>query len=82
MTYSLFCDLWLIRYYLHKGILNVNVAPLLPSSLFPAEMVPPCASIILLEIYNPKPVPPVSDFVANFENNLDIISASIPKPVS
>ena len=54
----------------------MNVAPLLPSSLFPAEMVPPCASIILLEINNPRPVPPISDFVANFEKHLQKLSIS------
>jgi hypothetical protein len=36
---------------------------------------------MLFEIYNPNPVP-VSDFVANFVNNLGIISGSIPVPVS
>jgi hypothetical protein len=59
-----------------KGILKLKVAPL-PSLLFSAHILPPCASTILFEINNPKPVP-VSDFVANFENSLGDISEAIP----
>jgi hypothetical protein len=33
-------------------------------------------------MYNPKPVPPVSDFVANFENIFGKIFGSMPIPVS
>ena len=62
-----------------KGRLNINSAP--PSWLFLAVIVPPCASMILLEINRPSPVP-VADFVANLLNSLGIISASIPEPVS
>jgi hypothetical protein len=36
---------------------------------------------MLFEINNPNPVP-LSDFVANFVNNLGNISESIPEPVS
>src|SRR4051812_22080393 len=36
---------------------------------------------MLLQIYSPNPVP-LSDFVANFINNLGKISESIPLPVS
>ncbi len=44
---------------------------------------PPCISIILLEINNPKPVPPaVGDLVANFVKSFGNISESIPVPVS
>jgi hypothetical protein len=32
--------------------------------LFAADMVPPCASITLLDINNPRPIPPISDFAA------------------
>jgi hypothetical protein len=62
------------------GRLNVNVAPLRPV-LFSADILPPCASTILLEMYNPNPIP-LSDFVTNLVNNLGNISASIPVPVS
>jgi len=57
--------------------LNANVAPFFPSLLFLAHILPPCASIMLLEINSPNPVP-VSDFAANFENNRGYISGSIP----
>jgi hypothetical protein len=50
--------------------------------LFLAHILPPRASIILLEINRPRPVPPASDFVVNFENSLGNISGSIPTPVS
>jgi hypothetical protein len=33
---------------------------------------------MLFEINKPKPVPPDEDLVANFVNNLGIISGSIP----
>jgi hypothetical protein len=49
--------------------------------LFSAHILPPWASTILFEIYNPKPVP-LKDFVANFVNSLGNISGSIPTPVS
>ena len=54
--------------------LKANVAPL-PSLLFSAQILPPCASTILLDMNNPRPVPLWSDFVANFENSLGKISA-------
>jgi hypothetical protein len=49
--------------------------------LFFAQILPPWASTILFEIYNPKPVPS-EDFVANFSNSLGNISELIPVPVS
>jgi hypothetical protein len=49
--------------------------------LFPAHILPPWASTILLDMNNPNPVPD-SDFVANFVNSLGIISGSIPLPLS
>src|SRR6185503_10850444 len=63
-----------------NGRVKVNVAPL-PFSLFSAQIVPPCASTIFLEIYRPSPVPDC-DFEANFTNNLGMISGWIPIPVS
>jgi hypothetical protein len=36
--------------------------------------------MIHLDMNKPKPVPPLSDFVANFVNNLGNISESIPIP--
>jgi hypothetical protein len=76
-------------YYL-IGILNVNVDPLtfLPSSfrlllLLIAHIFPSCISIILLQINNPKPVPPIiEELVANFVKSFGNISGSIPIPVS
>ena len=62
------------------GRLKVKVAPL-PSELFSAHILPPCASTIFLEINNPRPVP-WNDFDANFENNLGTIWWCIPWPVS
>ena len=62
------------------GKVNVNVAPF-PSSLFRVSVLPPWASIMLLDIYKPSPVP-FSDFDANFSNSLGIISRSMPLPVS
>ena len=60
------------------GRLNVNVEPLtsLPSSilLLKAHILPPCISIILLEMNNPKPVPPEMDLVANFVKSFGNIS--------
>jgi hypothetical protein len=65
-----------------KGMLKLKVAPL-PSLLFSAHILSPCASTIFLQINNPKPIPvPLSDFIANFVNNLGNISESIPEPVS
>src|SRR5215211_1245850 len=63
-----------------KGILKVNVAPLL-SLLFLAQILPPCASIMLLDMNNPRPVP-VWDLLVNFVKSLDTISGSIPVPLS
>jgi hypothetical protein len=51
------------------GKLKLKVAPL-SRRLFSAHILPPWASIMLLQMNNPKPVPPTSDFVTNFENNL------------
>src|SRR6188472_1048841 len=57
--------------------------PPLPSILLSAHILQPWASIILLQINKPSPIPvPLLAFVANFENNLGIISESIPLPVS
>jgi|GEM_PF-2012404 len=60
-----------------------------PKSLFPyslelfsAHILPSCASIIPLHMYNPSPVPPLADLVTNFVNSLGNISGSIPSPVS
>jgi len=64
----------------YKGSLKVNVAPF-PSLLFSAQILPPCASIMLLEMNSPRPVP-VWDLVVNFVKSLDMISGSIPEPVS
>jgi hypothetical protein len=59
--------------------LKPNVAPI-PSELFLAHILLPCASIILFEINKPKPVPE-EDFVANFVNSLGSISGStLQKP--
>jgi hypothetical protein len=53
------------------------------AALLIAHILPPCLSIILLEINNPNPVPPsVVDLVANFVKNFGNISKSIPVPVS
>jgi hypothetical protein len=40
----------------YKGSLKVNVAPF-PSLLFSTQILPPCASIMLLEMNSPRPVP-------------------------
>jgi hypothetical protein len=61
------------------GNLNAKVAPF--PSLFLAQILPPCSSIMFLDIYRPKPVPR-SDLVANFVNSLGMISLSIQVPVS
>ena len=62
------------------GRITQKVAPL-PSGLFSAQIFPPWASTTLLEINNPKPTPPASDFVTNFPNNLEY-PGSMPVPVS
>jgi hypothetical protein len=49
----------------YKGSLKVNVAPFL-SLMFSAQILPPCASIMLLEMNNPRPVP-VWDLLVNFK---------------
>jgi hypothetical protein len=49
--------------------------------LFSPHILPPCASIIVLQIYNPKPVP-LSVPVVNFVNNLGSMWESMPVPVS
>jgi hypothetical protein len=59
------------------GKLKANVAPL-PSELFSAHILPPCASTMLFDMNNPSPVPPASDFVANFVKSFGSISESIP----
>src|SRR5688572_27063529 len=62
------------------GIVNENVAPF--SSLgTSAHISPPCASTMFFDMKSPNPIP-LSDFDANFLNNLGIISGSIPFPVS
>src|SRR5919198_4444991 len=75
ICFVLFSLLWS-----NNGRLKLKVAPF-PSILFSAHILPPWASIILLEINNPNPVP-VEDFEVNFVNNRGIISGSIPLPVS
>jgi hypothetical protein len=59
------------------GKLNANVEPF-SCALFLAQIFPPCASIMLFEIYNPKPVPVVfvidNELVQNFEKSLGIIT--------
>jgi hypothetical protein len=64
--------------------LNEKVAPFLTPFallLFSAHIVPPWASTMFFDMYKPSPIP-MSDFVANFVNNFDNISGSIPVPVS
>ena len=64
------------------GKVKVIVAPT-PSLLLVAQILPPCISIILLEINNPKPVPPaIVDLVANFVKSFGNTSECIPVPVS
>src|SRR5919201_1674956 len=62
------------------GSVNENVAPF-PSLLFSAHILPPCASIIFLQIYRPRPVPE-KDLDENFVKSLGIISGSTPEPLS
>ena len=57
------------------------MAPL-PSLLLLAHIIPPWASIILFDIYNPSPVPEEYFSLANFVNNTGKIAGSIPVPVS
>ena len=47
-----------------NGKLKANVAPI-PSLLFSAQILPPCPSIMFLEINSPKPVP-WNDFDSKF----------------
>jgi hypothetical protein len=61
------------------GELNIKVAPL-PLRLFSAQILPPWASTILLQIYNPKPVP-FGDALTNFVNSLGSICRCIPNTV-
>jgi hypothetical protein len=66
-----------------RGTLNVNNAPTPPfsslASLFETNiLLPPWTSIMLFEIKSQSPVPGW-DFVANFENSLDIIFGCIPQ---
>jgi hypothetical protein len=61
-----------------KSRVNVKVEPI-SSSLFFAYILPPRASIMLLETNNPRPVP-VWDLLVNFVKSLGIISESIPMP--
>ena len=67
-------------------MLKVNVEPtpsLFSSPLLVAQILPPCFSIIFLEINNPKPVPPaIVDLVVNFSKSFGNISEAIPVPVS
>src|ERR671923_23669 len=67
-------------YQLAIGSVNENVAPF-PSLLFSAHILPPCASIIFLEIYRPRPVPE-KDLDENLVKSLGIISESTPEPLS
>src|SRR5918999_2896756 len=62
------------------GSVNENVAPF-PSLLFSAHILPPCASIIFLQIYRPRPVPE-KDLDENLVKSLGIISGSTPEPLS
>jgi hypothetical protein len=68
-----------IAFHYTDGKIKLNVAPF-PSLLFSAQMVPPCASIILLEICNPKPIPE-DESVLNFSNSFECIFGFIPLPV-
>src|SRR5918996_1582532 len=65
--------------------LKENVAPF-PSTLFSAQILPLCASIMLFEMYNPSPVPPSpsarADVDVNLVNSFGKISGSMPVPVS
>src|SRR5215208_2132101 len=63
------------------GNVKLNIAPL-PSESFSAHVLPPCTSIIFLQMYSPNPVPVLESLVVNFENNLGNISFEIPFPVS
>ena len=75
------CCCYCLDYFNLTGNVNLNSAPF-PSKLFTPHILPPCASIIFLQIYSPKPVPVVESEVANFVNNLDNILSDIPSPVS
>src|SRR5215207_10633191 len=68
------------RYQLAIGNVKENVAPF-PSLLFLAHILPPCASIIFLQIYRPRPVPE-KDLDENLVKSLGIISESTPEPLS
>ena len=76
-----YCCCYCLDYFNLTGNVNLNSAPF-PSKLFTPHILPPCASIIFLQIYSPKPVPVVESEVANFVNNLDNILSDIPSPVS
>ena len=69
-----------------SGRLNVNVEPtsfsLSFSLLLVAHIFPPCISIILLQINNPKPVPAIGDLVTNFVKILGNTAGCIHAPVS
>src|ERR671930_2338538 len=67
--------------FLLTGRVNENMAPF-PSLLFSAHNLPPWDSMILFDMNKPNPVPPVSDLVANFVNNLGNMSGCIPSPLS
>ncbi len=71
---------WFQYLYYLPGIVNEKVAPF-PFALFYPHILPPWASTIPFEIYNPKLVP-VSDLIANTENNFGKISGCMPVPKS
>jgi hypothetical protein len=50
--------------------------------LFSAQILPPWDSIMFFDMNKPKPLPPVPDVTANFENRFGNTSGSIPVPVS
>jgi hypothetical protein len=74
----LFCRLFGHPYILShsSGKMKVNVAPL-SSLLFSPFIIPPCDSMMYLDIYNPRPVP-LSDLVMNLVNSFGRTSESIP----
>src|SRR5829696_3465696 len=64
----------------YNGRLNANIAPI-PSGLFSAHILPPCANVIFFEMKSPSPVP-FSDLLTNLSKRFGKISRSIPLPES
>jgi hypothetical protein len=61
-----------------SGKMKVKVAPF-PSLLFSPFIMPPCDSMMYLDIYNPRPVP-LLDLVMNLGNSL-VEHPNLPQPV-